>query len=256
MEHSYIDEYSHINSFIHNLEPRIKIFTFFVFIIIVIFTRPGSAFAFSLYGVLIFILILLSNIPIMLILKRSLAVIPFVLFMSIFVIFLKAGRPFWEFPSRVFKLTITYEGLTMFVNIVMKAYLCILCMLLLIVSTNFLNLLKAFEKLRIPAVLIMVISFMYRYLFILEDELMMMKRAKNSRTVGGSGWFHTKVLSNMLGVLFVRAYERAEDVYLAMCARGFDGQIKTIYDYKIGIKDFVFLAVIISAVSIIKIFKG
>jgi cobalt/nickel transport system permease protein len=114
-------------------------------------------------------------------------------------------------------------------------------MLLLILSTNFLHLLKALEKLKAPAVFIMIVSFMYRYVFILQDEFMHMKQAKESRTVGGSRWFHVKTLANMAGVLFIRSYERAEEVYLAMLARGFDGKIKTIYDFKIKAKDVYFL---------------
>lgn len=212
--------------------------------------------AFGAYAMLIFLLVFLSKIPIMLVLRRSFSVIPFILIMSIFIIFIKPGKPIREFSFGSAKLSITKEGLEMFLNIAAKAYLCGLSMLLLILSTNFLNLLKALEKLRVPPIFIMIISFMYRYLFVLEDELMRMRRAKDSRSVAGSRWFHARALANMLGVLFVRAYERAEDVYLAMCARGFDGQIRTIYDYKLGIKDLWFLAAAVSAVSIIKIYIG
>jgi cobalt/nickel transport system permease protein len=41
---------------------------------------------------------------------------------------------------------------------------------------------------------------------------------------------HTKTLANIVGTLFLRSYERGEDVYLAMCARGFDGKIRTLHD--------------------------
>lgn len=256
MEHSYIDEYSRIKSFIHNLEPRIKLISFFALIVSIIFTRPAAMPAFGAYAMLIFLLVFLSKIPLMLVLSRSFSVIPFILIMSIFIIFIKPGEPVWEFSLGIFKLSITNEGLAMFLNIAAKAYLCSLSMLLLMLSTNFLNLLKALEKLRVPSILIMIISFMYRYLFVLEDELMKMRRAKDSRTIAGSRWFHARALANMLGVLFVRAYERAEDVYLAMCARGFDGGIRTIYDYKLRIKDLCFLATAVSAVSIIKIYIG
>lgn len=210
--------------------------------------------AFGAYAMFIFLLVFLSKIPITLVLRRSFSAIPFILIMSVFIIFIKPGEPVLEFSLGTVKLSITNEGLAMFLNIAAKAYLCSLSMLLLILSTNFLNLLKALEKLKAPSILIMIISFMYRYLFVLEDELMRMKRAKDSRSVAGSRWFHARALANMLGVLFVRAYERAEDVYLAMCARGFDGQIRTIYDYKLGTKDFIFLTAIIGAVIVIKIY--
>jgi cobalt/nickel transport system permease protein len=84
---------------------------------------------------------------------------------------------------------------------------------------------------------------MYRYIFLLEDELEKMKQAKASRTVGGSRWFHTKALSNVLGSLFVRSYERGEAVFMAMQARGFDGDIKTLDEYPLTARDFVFLGI-------------
>ena len=87
----------------------------------------------------------------------------------------------------------------------------------------------------------MILSFMYRYIYVLVDEMMRMKRAKDSRTVGGKRWFHVKALSHMVGVLFIRAYERGERVYLAMCSRGFSGQIKTLQDFKLNKTDFCFL---------------
>lgn len=253
MEHSYLDEYSLLNSFIHHLEPRIKIIVFFVFILFIVLAPPGAFFALSVYAAIIAVFILLSRIPLLVFLKRSSAAIPFILAMSLFILFMKPGRVLWAYSFGALKLSITYEGLAMFFSVVVKAYLCIFCMLLLILSTNFLHLLKALEKLKAPSVFIMIISFMYRYIFILQDELMHMKQAKESRTVGGSRWFHGKVLANMLGVLFIRAYERAEEVYLAMCARGFDGTIKTIYDFEIKAKDVYFLLALVSVLTLVSL---
>ena len=126
-------------------------------------------------------------------------------------------------------------------------------MTLLMASTDFSQLLKAFEKLHVPGVLLMVISFMYRYLFVIEDELMKMRLAKDSRTIGGSKWFHLKAQANMLGVLFIRAYERAEKVYLAMCARGFEGKMRTLYDAKVTLRDVLFLVIFSGVITIIKL---
>jgi cobalt/nickel transport system permease protein len=64
---------------------------------------------------------------------------------------------------------------------------------------------------------------MYRYIFVLEDEFLRMQRAFQSRSLGNKkGWFLTRSFANMVGVLFIRAYERAERIYLAMCARGYN----------------------------------
>lgn len=256
MEHSYLDEYSSLNSFIHRLEPRIKIIVFFAFVFFTVLAPPGAFFVLKAYAAIIAVFMLFSRIPLLVFLKRSSAALPFILGMSLFILFMKPGRPLWGYSLGTLRLSITYEGLAIFFSLVVKAYLCIFCMLLLILSTNFPHLLKALEKLKAPSIFIMIISFMYRYLFILQDELEHMRQAKESRTVGGSRWFQVKVLANMLGVLFIRAYERAERVYSAMSSRGFNGQIKTVDDFRIGIKDFGFLAAMLFIISLIRFLGG
>lgn len=253
MKHTYIDKYSGIDSLIHRLDPRIKIICLVAFILFVIFTKPTSFIAFALYGALIAVLILLSKIPLGFILKRSLVVIPFVLMIAIFIPFFKKGEVAGGYSFGTLKLTVTYDGLMIFWNVLVKAYLCILSMILLITSANFSDLLKAFEKLRCPKLFTMILSFMYRYIFVIVDELMKMRQAKEARSVGGSRWFHTKVLANMIGVLFMRTYERGENVYLAMCSRGFDGEIKTIDDFRLRMRDFCFLLIIVGILIGIRI---
>jgi cobalt/nickel transport system permease protein len=71
----------------------------------------------------------------------------------------------------------------------------------------------------------MLLSFLYRYLFLVSDDLMRMQRAERARDPGGRRWFTVKAFARMAGVLFIRTYERAERIYLAMCSRGFDGTI-------------------------------
>lgn len=253
MEHAYIDEHSDIDSIIHRLDPRIKIIGFITFILFVIFTRPDSFMTFALYGGLITILILLSKIPIKFVFKRSLVIVPFVLMISIFIPFIKEGKIAGGYSLGTLKLSVTYKGLLIFWNVLAKSYLSILCMILLMTSTRFSDFLKALEGLRCLKIITMILSFMYRYIFVTQDELMKMRQAKYSRSVGGSKWLHTKTLANMIGVLFIRSYERAESVYLAMCSRGFDGRIKTISDFRLTKKDFIFLLLIIISLVCIRL---
>lgn len=253
MKHAYIDTHSDLDSLIHKLDPRIKIISLVVFIFFVIFTKPTLFITFALYGALIAVLILLSKIPLAFILKRSLVVIPFVLMIAIFIPFFKKGEVAGGYSFGSLKLNVTYDGIMIFWNVLVKAYLCILSMILLITSTKLSDLLKALENLRFPSVFLMIFSFMYRYIFVVVDELMKTRQAKEARSVGGSRWFHTKVLANMVGVLFVRTYERAESVYLAMCSRGFDGRIRTINSFQLKMKDFCFLLIIIGILTGIRI---
>lgn len=242
MKHSYIDKYNNIDSIIQRLDPRVKIITFVAFILFVMFTPPINFFAFTLYGLLIFILIKLSKIPICFILKRSLVIIPFVLMIAIFIPFFKEGKVAGGYSFGTIRLTVTYNGLLIFWNVLVKAYLSILCMILLAASTRFSNLLNALEGMRFPKLIIMVLSFMYRYMYVLVDELMRMKRAKDSRPSSPSKkWHNLKALANMTALLFIRGYERGERVYFAMCSRGFDGKMRTLQKFRLGKIDLYFL---------------
>lgn len=233
MKHTFLDEYSQIDSFIHRLDPRIKLITSIMFILFVIFTRPASFITFSLYALLIACLVVLSRVPVKFVLMRSLTIIPFVLMIAAF--------------------NINHRGWIMFWNVLIKSYLSVICMTLLMATTRFADLLKALGKLRLPGLITMILSFMYRYIFVVQDELMKMIQAKESRSVGGALWLHIKTYANMLGILFVRAYERAESVYLAMCSRGFAGQIQTIGNFSIGKKDLFFLVLITVLLVAIKL---
>lgn len=237
MKHSYIDEHSHIDSPIHRLEPRVKIIAFFAFVLFVIFTQPDSFTAFALYGVFIGALIALSKIPHGYILKRFLAVGPFVLLAATGALFVR-------------------DGLMVLWNVAAKAFLSVLCMTLLTATTKFPDFLKALERLKCPKIMVMILSFMYRYIFVLHDELMKMFQAKQARSVGGGRLFHAKALANMIGLLFVRSYERAESVYLAMCSRGFDGNIKTTGALNLNFKDFSFLIGVIIVLLCIRVIGG
>ena len=115
-----------------------------------------------------------------------------------------------------------------FWNILVKAWLSILSLILLTSTTKLSNLLKGLEQLRLPRVMVMILSFMYRYLFVLVDEVMRMRQARDSRNFGGGRLWQIRTIGNMIGTLFIRSYERGERVYAAMVARGFDGQTRTL----------------------------
>jgi cobalt/nickel transport system permease protein len=84
------------------------------------------------------------------------------------------------------------------------------------------------RRLGMPLVLVSTLQFMYRYLHVLADELDRMVQARRSRTFRRSGRLDWGLLTSLIGVLFVRAFERGERVHDAMIARGWDGTIRTL----------------------------
>lgn len=101
-----------------------------------------------------------------------------------------------------------------------KTNLCLLMTLLLSQTTRFTDLLGVLRRLRLPWLFVTTLTLMHRYLFVLAEESERMRRARASRTFTKGRRFQWQTLASVAGLLFVRASERAERIYDAMCARG------------------------------------
>jgi cobalt/nickel transport system permease protein len=64
------------------------------------------------------------------------------------------------------------------------------------------------------------LALMYRYLPVLGGEARRMSRARASRTFSAQRGISWSNVALVIGQLFIRSTERAERIYLAMCARG------------------------------------
>ena len=251
MHHSFIDEHSHIDGVLQRLDPRIKIVSFVALLFFIVISRPDSMLCFAMYGLLILLLIVISKIPVYFILKRCLIVVPFILMTSIFLLFGNQGATITLFHVGNSQINVGAAGWIMFQGVIIKGILSVLCLTLLTAGTPFPQLLAALENMKFPKLITMILSFMYRYIFLIEDEAMKMWRAMKSRSSGGSSWLHLKAIANMIGILFIRSYERGETVYLAMCSRGFDGTLKRTYHFDLRKHDLAFLFnVLIALISI------
>ncbi len=228
MKHSFIDQYSDMDSFIHRLDPRTKFITSLSFILSVMLTMANNWTVLAIYFCLIFSLFLVSKVPLFYVLKRSLVIFPFVLLIAIFIPFFKGGEVAGSYNLWQWQISVTQSGLFILINIVFKAWLCILSLILLSATTKITDLLKGLQRLGVPRVIVLIISFMYRYIFVVVDEMMRMRQARDSRNFGGKRWHQFKTIGNMIGTLFIRSYERGERVYAAMLSRGFDGEMRTL----------------------------
>ena len=228
MKHSFIDQYSDRDSLIHRLDPRTKFMAALAFILAIALTPPGRWQAFAVYFCLIAVLVLISKVPVLYVLKRSLVIMPFVLLIAVFIPFFKEGEVAGSYNIWLWQVSVTYSGLQVLWNILAKAWLSVLGLILLTSTTSMAKLLDGLERLRMPRVLIMILSFMYRYIFILVDEVMRMKQARDSRNFGGGRLWQIRTIGRMTGTLFIRSYERGERVYTAMLARGFNGHSRTL----------------------------
>lgn len=146
--------------------------------------------------------------------RRSLVVLPFVLCIGLF-------NPFVQrevmFSVGGFDIT---EGWVTLVALLLRGLLTMQAVLLLIQSTGFYRLCRALERLYVPRLLTMQLLFLYRYLLVLLQETLSMRRAVASRGYGRTN-YPLRFWGTFTGQLLLRTLERAQRIHQAMLARGF-----------------------------------
>jgi cobalt/nickel transport system permease protein len=220
MHHDFLDKYSDLQSPVHSLDSRVKI-VFFSLLIIICVSTPADKFrAFFAYLAILSVVLILSRIPLAHILRKSLVIIPFVLLVSIFLPFLKTDTIGGGFSLGIGNIQLNYNRLLILWNVMIKSFTAVITLIILTATTGFPNLMKGARGLKAPLILINMLNFFYRYIFVIIDESQRMKRALEARMFRGKKLKQAKVIGDFLGILFLRSYERGERVYLAMCARG------------------------------------
>jgi cobalt/nickel transport system permease protein len=179
--------------------------------------------------------------------RRALIAAPFLL-AALPLVFTRTGDPLGSFVLGPLTLTVSGEGLRMFTTIALKSWVSVQAALLLAFTTPFHDLVDGLRQLRLPRIMVAIISFMYRYLSVLTEEATRMGRARAARSAdrdgrgGRSILWRAKVTGSMVGSLFLRSYERSERIYAAMQARGFEGQLRHLHGRALDATDYLVLA--------------
>lgn len=201
MRHDFLDRYSRRDSPVHRLPAGAKLGVALALVVAIV-TSPWTRWPFlaGAAGALLAV-IALARLPAGFVVRRVLAVEPFVLGVALLALF----QP---------------QGGQVFVSLVVKSTLSLLTMIVLSSTTPVADLLRVLRQVRVPAIFVTTLALLYRYLFVLADESQRMARARTSRTLAPSRRRTWQLLGAGLGMLFVRSSERAERIYAAMLARG------------------------------------
>ena len=209
--------YLHRHSIVHSLPSHLKIIAAIAFILIVVSTPVTQWPAFVAYFLWLLTVVSIAKIPFSILFKRSLIEIPFVFF-AILMPFFGSGEKVQVGPFDLYR-----EGLIAGSGIVVKGTLGVMTAIILSTSTTAREILRGLERLKLPALMVQIASFMLRYVNVVNDEMERMKVARESRGFEATGLKHWKVLATAAGALFIRSYERGERVHLSMLSRGYEG---------------------------------
>ncbi len=266
MHFDAFDRYHETDSLVHRLDPRIKVVVTIVFILSNALLPDGAWIAFGLSWLFLLCANILSNLGVAFTLKRSFVALPFAL-VAITVLFGAQGRVLTSFHFLAWDLTITNIGLMRFATILIRSWLSVQMAILLVATARFPDIIHALEHLRVPSILTTIIAFLYRYLFVLGDEVFRLMRARESRSAalsrgegavasqryGGSAIWRARVAGHMAGQLFLRSYERSDRVYNAMLARGYAGHLQTTNPHELRRRDYLTAALALLAILFIQV---
>ena len=253
------DRFHEADSRLHRLDPRVKVVVTVLFILSNALLPEGAWAAFGLSWIVLLWANHLSSLGVEFTFKRSFIALPFAL-AAVSAIFSPLGNPLADWSIGPLTLIPTDYGLIKFGSIMLRSWLSVQAAILLVATTRFPDMIHAFEHLRIPAVLTTIISFLYRYLFVLTDEVMRLLRARQSRSgsvaglrPGRSVVWRARVTGNMAGQLFLRSYERSDRIYNAMQARGYSGHLRTLHPHLMRSSDWVFAALSIIVILLLQL---
>lgn len=211
--------YRHAESPVHRLSPQSKLVATVCFVLVVVSTPREAVWAFGLYALLLAGVAAVARIPASLVLRRMVVEVPFVLF-AVLMPFLSRGE-----RVDVLGLSLSVNGLWAAWNVLAKATLGVVCSILLAATTDLRALLVGLERLRMPPLMVQIMTFMVRYGDVIGGEMERMRIARESRGFVARDVRALPVLARSTGALFIRSYERGERVHLAMLARGYTGSM-------------------------------
>ncbi len=229
----FLDPYHERPSPVHRLDARVKLALVVAFLLTAALAPAAAWPAYTLLLALVLAAEVLSELGVAFFLRRSLLAVPFVLAAAP-VLFTTPGAPLLALP---WGGAVSAAGLERFASVAVKSWISVQAAVLLAATTPFPDLLGALRAWRLPRLLVAIIGLMWRYLFVMVDEALRLMRAREARSSesglpglrsGGALTWRARVTGGMAGSLFLRSLERSDRIYMAMLARGYDGEIRSL----------------------------
>jgi len=156
-------------------------------------------------------------------------------------------KQFWIYHIPA-DIGITKEGALVVAKLYVKVVNSLTLTFLILYTTPFNEIIKALKVFKIPDMFLLIITMTYKFIFILAHtvqetyfalKLRWWKKVKNSEA--------DKIIAGRIVYIFRKSWNRYEEVYGAMIARGFSGHVNFCYLRKIRTTDICFLALFLIA---------
>lgn len=227
-----IDRFAHLESSLHRWDPRAKIIAMVLFILVVavLKTIPFALVALALA----FVALTVSKIPLSFMAHGLKWVF---LFLMPFFFILPLSYP-GEPAFHVLGLPFAWEGLRLAILIVLKSVAIVITAYTIFGSARFDVSMIALQHLKCPKVIVQMLLFTYRYIFVFIAEMKRQDIAMKARGfVKRPNKYTINVLGGFIGTLLVRSFERTDRVYKAMLSKGYQGELHSLVEFNSTPKD-------------------
>lgn len=224
-------------SFLHRADPRAKLAlaSALACILAVSPSWPAPAMACCAGAGLV----LWAGLPAAALWRRLATVNGFVAFLWIFLPFTTPG----DTAGHLGPLAVTSQGLALALLISLKTNAIMLSFLALVATSDAASLGQAMHRLRVPAKLVFLFLFTYRFIHVINEERQRLVTAARLRGFKPRTNPHTyRTLASLLAMVLVGAMRRAEMTRRAMLLRGFRGSFATLRTFRLGRGERLFLA--------------
>jgi cobalt/nickel transport system permease protein len=250
-----IDQEANKESFMNNLDGRIKLISSILIIIYAV--SSTDLLILVIIEIYLLLLISLSNVSAKYAVKRIALIIPFGGFVALIQPFFQPGNVIWAAPLGI--LQMTDYGLYFGTLLLFRVTVCVTSIVFLSSSTSMQDLVASAQKLGVPHQLAMLLNLTVRYLFFFYDQLMNILNAQSTRCFDifnrkTTYQWRIKKVGETITMMFLRTFEQGEKVYLSMMSRGYTENTR-IYRAKerLDKKDFAFMGTTISMILILQL---
>jgi cobalt/nickel transport system permease protein len=244
--------------FLQRIDPRVKLLTLLGLLVVTAFVRTVPVLIVIYAGTLV--LAALSRLSLAFFVKRVWLFIPIFTGLVVLPATLNVITPGQiVVPLGTWfghQLGITSEGLHGAAIIVIRVATSISLVVLLTLTTPWNRLLAALRSLFVPKMFVLVLGMAYRYVFYLLTSVSDMYLSRKARTVGTDSDVASgrRFVAASAGALFGKAHAMSEEVYMAMVARGYNGDTHALRRPRLGMIDAVWIAVcLVAALTVFKL---
>jgi cobalt/nickel transport system permease protein len=238
----FTEELARQPGWLQQVDPRAKV-AMFLTTAVAASASTSLTVLVALYGAILLVA-WASRLPFDFFVKRVWLGIP--LFAGIVVVpslFLVPGPRLAEVAIGPLQIGVSAPGVWTAIVFVARVGVNVSLAILLVLTTPWADLLKSLHALKVPQVFILVLSMSYRYIFLFLHTLNGMFEARKSRVVARlGGGEDRRWITRSMGALMSRSFKMSNDVYAAMLARGFSGEIRTYSRFRMRGLDWLSLA--------------